>query len=222
MPHLHVSTGTSSESGIAYLNALAGVVGIMNDAAESRIISRHEEHTPNGIVVTIEVVCYSEEDLRENTGLEPEGERMGGKTGAVSRGRGRPMELSDMLYLHSTQEIEHLREIAMEQTIEEMAHPEDHMQPLPPVEAQFDEAAQPSDASYVHRHDTGNAAELGERIMTELVAQEIEDSVRHDVLSAGTVTWLDNEPPQPVPPEESFQKGAKRRKPPMDDLELVA
>lgn len=226
MPQVMISTGTSDQPELAYLNALGSVVGPMNDAAESRIVSRSMEQTPNGFVVTVEVVIYSEEELLEMEN-DLDDEESGGKTGAVSHERDEPNHISDLLYLKSHGEVERLTHELQDMAQEELMHPEHNIAdaPPPPVEAEFEEAVHPSDASYVHA-SSENDNEAG-RIVTELVEQEIEDAVRHDVLSAGVVVWSDREPavpsaPELTPEEEVFQKDAKKRRPSADNLELVA
>lgn len=227
MPQILTVTGTSDQAETAYLNALGGAVGPMNDGAESRIVSRSTEQTPNGVVVTLQIVIYSEEELLE---MEPEleDEESGGKTGAVSHERREHMNIGDYLFVQSQAQIHSAEHALQEMVIDDMAHPE-HSMPhpvaAPPVEAEFEEAAYPSDASYVHAssdHDNE-----GGRIVTELAEQEIEDAVRHDVLSAGVVVWSDRElsvpsAPELTPEEELFQKDAKKRRPSVDNLDLVA
>lgn len=226
MPQVMISTGTSDQPETAYLNALGSVVGPMNDSAESRIVSRSVEQTPNGFVVTVEVVLYSEEDLLD---MEPdrEGEDTGGQTGAVSHDRRTPMHISDYMYLQSRHELEHGAHALQDMAQEEMMHPEHNLAetPAPPVEAEFEEAAHPSDASYVHSSSDNDNE--GGRIVTELAEQEIEDAVRHDVLSAGVVIGSDRAPSSPSVPEdvldgENFQKDVKKRPPSADNLDLVA
>jgi len=234
MPQLLVSTGSSDQAELGYLNALAGIIGAMNNAGEARVVARRVEETPNGIFVTVEVLIFSEEEMMENT-PDAEEEESGGTTGAVSHERRQHPNIADYAYLQSAHSIQQERDMMYEQTIEAIAHTENYIPNTPPVESEFEEAAHPSDASYIYvHHDNDNRENWGERITTELATQEIEDSVRHDVLSAGTVVWGESvpvdrapappaqTPPEAIPPEENFQREAQNRKPAADDLDLVA
>lgn len=227
-----VSTGTSDEPALAFMNALASLSGPMFDAEETRIIDKVIEHTPNGYVVTVRVMALDEEDLEKNPELR-EDEGSGGDQ-SVKPARREHDGINDIAYAYSAREVNRMREEIMGASLEEYAHPENYLHDTLPTD--FEEAVQ-SDSSYVHHSDAQEILEQADRITTELSKQEIDHSVSYEMLSSEMVEWQARRTAGPAPgpeapdpvldengvplPEGTFEKRAKQP-PPADSLDLVA
>ncbi len=218
-----VSTGTSDEPALAYMNALASLSGPMFDAEETRIIDKVIEHTPNGYVVTVRVLALNEDDLENNRQLRDD-QGDSGET-SVKPARREHTDIADFAYAYSAHELERSREELASRSLEEYAHPENYLHDNLP--ADFEEAVH-SDSSYVHS-GSDMLAEAA-YIMTELPRREIDNSVSYEMLSSDTIAWHNREPAALQPaldengaplPEGTFEKRAKQP-PPADSLDLVA
>ena len=218
-----MSSGTSDEPALAYMNALASLSGPMFDAEETRIIDKVIEHTPNGYVVTVRVLALDLDDLESDAELREE--KGGSGDRSVKPARREHADIADLAHMYSAHDVNRTREELIAQSMEEYAHPENYVHDTLP--ADFEEAVR-SDASYVHSGP--DILEEAVYITTELSRREIDHSVSHEMLSSGTVVWIHHAPPAStlsldengrVLPDGTFEKRAKAP-PPADSLDLAA
>lgn len=203
MPTILTSSGTSDNEETALQNAMAPLLGTMNEAAESQLVSRTVEHTPNGFVVHVQVLILTEEEVAAKDNEPEEDSSGGGDKGAVQPARAEHTNVADLAYLQSAQAIERDRAALYDQALDAIAHPDQSMNdPLP---SDFEEASQPAS------EPVWKLSEEQEPILTTLSRQEIDDSVSHEMLSGDVVDWQEGQaaamargpkPPEPLPEEE--------------------
>lgn len=243
MPKMMVSSGTSDTPETALLNAKAGIIGPMQDAAEAKIISQTLEHTPNGYVVVLQVALFDEDELEDARALEGQDNKDGeGDQTGVFHGRKAHNNIADYAYLLSADERDRDRENLNDLALEELVHFEGNMQNDLPIN--FEEAASGDDrphdndnlvyyaAQRESRETEPTVADAAEHITTQLSRQEIDDAVSHEMLSSDTVAWVEGEGAPPLDPALEFEevvtpegksvKVAKKPPPHAESLDFVA
>lgn len=217
------SSGTSDQPESAYLNALAGVIGQMNDGVESRIVSKRVESTPNGFVVHIQVEVVEESDLELNEESDKGGEGRAINADGSKNDKDNG-QFFDAAAYYSAQAIEKEREEIAQHAFEELAHsPAEDIPELPHEFEQVAEETDRHDPSYLH----AGPDMQGDNITTKMDTWEIAAAATYELLSSDDVKWSEREADnqnEPKPEEQTFEKKAKTKPapPPQDELNLVA